>query len=299
MKILFALLFATPLLLASCTTENTPGIDPVIPPKVVPVPLSIESATITATTRAGTNPVTESIGVFLSGANYATVSNSEYYSQASTWIPRSSALLLTPDWASVCAYYPFKPTFNDYTAISLYSGGSGEDFCFATNRNVNGVSPNNSTSFVMDHAYAKVTFAFLRNNYIGPCTVSSIELRNLLYSATLNIGTGVYSSTTGVAGKTLAEQGMGSVAVATGSTPTPWLRPVWLIPCTPASSGMEIVLTVDNRTMSTTIPTASYKPTKNEHKTITITINGSDLNVTSVSVANYNYSELPIDSAFD
>lgn len=292
MKALFAFIVVLSFLLVGCTAEKTPGIDLVISPTVDSVPLNIEAATITATTREGSTPVTGSIGVFLSGTDYTTVFNKEYYDQASIWKPRANSVFLKKGTASVCAYYPFKSTFNDYITIPLTSGVGIEDFSFTTFQNVNSMSPNNSISFTMDNAYAQLSFSFNRknSNYVGSGVVSKIELRNLLPSATLNISNGVYSSTMGVAGKTLEVSD--NVTVADGATGILWPKTIRLIPCTPASQGMELVLTVDGTTMSAIIPIDFYQPRPNEHIKMLVTISKkAKIEVASVVLTEYSYSE--------
>lgn len=286
MKTIFTLLISASLLLAGCTADETPA----APPVAATVPLTVESAAISAevTSRAALN--SGSIGIFFSGTGYTSINNRQYNYGTPAWVPNggaSNAIYLGALTASVCAYYPYASGLNNSAALPLTSqvlDNASKDICFATARNVDGTSANKSTAFAMTRAYAKVTFVFQRSNYPGTCQVQKVELKNLLPSATLNIGTGVYSAAAGVANSSVSQTK--NVTVPASGT-VAWGSDILLVPCTPASTGMTIVLTVDGKTMTTTIPTASYKPTKGEYKTITITVQGTGINATSATTTDW------------
>ncbi len=173
--------------------------------------------------------------------------------------------------ASVCAYHPWQAALTNSTAIPLTSqvmDNPEKDISFALNRDMNGSSTGKSTTFAMTRAYAKVTFVFRRSNYPGTCQVQKVELKNLLPSATLNIGTGAYSASAGVSNSSISQTK--DVTVPASDT-VGWGSDFLLVPCTPAA-GTAIVITVDGKTMTTTIPTTTYTPAKGEYKTITITV---------------------------
>lgn len=281
MKVLFTSFFVVPLFLVGCTAEGMLGGDLIPSPITDSVPLNIESVTINAETRAA---LMGSIGIFLSGADYITKTNFQYNSYVPSWVPNNSVpIYLTGSTASICAYYPYQSTFNslDIPIASEVYTYPGNDPSFATNRNINNVS--RSFSFAMKRACAKVTFTFQRDGYTNSCVVSKIELKNGLPSTTLNIGTGEYSSTMGVEGTTVSQSK--SITVPTSGT-IAWGNDIMLVPCTPASSGMQIVITVDGQTMATTIPTASYKPVAGEYKNILLTIKKPiSVSITKVSVS--------------
>lgn len=291
MKTIFTLLIPASLLLAGCTADETPGmVDPSIPPVEATVPLTVESAAVNAevTTRAAVT--SGSIGIFLTGTGYTAINNRQYNYGTPAWTPNggvANTIYLGGATASVCAYHPWQASLNNSAAIPLTSqlfDNASKDISFATARNVDGSSANKSTSFAMTRAYAKVTFVFQRSNYPGTCQVQKVELKNLLPSATLNIGTGAYSTAAGVANSSVTQTKNVTVP-ATGTVA--WGSDFLLVPCTPASTGMTLVITVDGKTMTTTIPTASYKPTKGEYKTITITVQGTGINTTSVTTTDW------------
>lgn len=291
MKTIFTLLIPASLLLAGCTADETPGmVDPSIPPVEATVPLTVESATVNAevTTRAAVT--SGSIGIFLTGTGYTAINNRQYDYGTPAWTPNggvANTIYLGGATASVCAYHPWQASHNNSAAIPLTSqlfDNASKDISFATARNVDGSSANKSTSFAMTRAYAKVTFVFQRSNYPGTCQVQKVELKNLLPSAMLNIGTGAYSTAAGMANSSVSQTKNVTVP-ATGTVA--WGSDFLLVPCTPASTGMTLVITVDGKTMTTTIPTASYKPTKGEYKTITITVQGTGINTTSVTTTDW------------
>ena len=297
MKTLFTLLIQVSLLLAGCTAGETPGVEPVKPPVTATVPLIVESATVNAevTTRAATTLTSGSIGVFrLAGNGYTAVNNSRYDYAPLAWTPGggpANAVLLGGEVARVCAYHPWQASLNS-TAIPLTSQvltDANNDISFATSRAVDGSSINKTTTFNMIRAYAKVTFKFKRDNYSGTCQVQKVELKNLLPSATLDIGTGAYSTAAGVANSSVSQEK--SVTVPATDT-VPWGSDILLVPCTPAGTGMTIVITVDGKTMTTTIPVADYQPERGEYATITIMVQGTGINITKVETEDWVNGEL-------
>lgn len=289
MKTLFTLLFPATLLLASCTADHTPGIDPVTPP----VPLTVESAAIDATmitTRANPMLTSGSIGIFLSGTGYTAVTNRRYDYASPAWTPNggaTNAIYLAGSTASVCAYYPWQSGISNSTAVLLTSqvqDDVAKDISFALNRDMDGSSANSSTTFAMKHAYAKVTFTFQRSNYPGICEVQKVELKNILASTTLNIGTGKYATSTGSTAGTVSQTK--NVTVPTSGTVS-WGSDILLVPCTPASTGIMLTITVDGKTMTTTIPKETYKPVAGEYKTIAIIVQGTAINATGVTTTDW------------
>lgn len=286
------------LLMAGCTAGEIPetdnGITPV-PPVELTTPLEIESASLEAevTTRATTALGSgNSIGVFLSGTGYTDRNNCNYaYYSSSSWRAYDYTHIIYLGGASayVCAYHPWTNGYNDRTAIPLtsqiYSGD--KDISFAVNRTLAGNSANKSTSFAMTRAYARLKIKLVKgSDYPGNCQVTKLEFQNLLKTASLNITGGTYSTSAGASGTTFSE----TKTVTPTTSGTSW-NDFLLIPCTPASTGMQIVLTVDGKTMTTTIAagtgTNQYKPVKGEYKQITLTIKGTSLGVTSVTTTDW------------
>ena len=293
MRTVFTLLFAVPLLLVGCTTENSLGIDP-ISPSTEAVPMIIESAAIAAQVETRGVLNTGSIGVFLSGTGYTAINNREYNYSSPSWSPSGGAvnnIYLGGGKAEVCAYYPFNSLFSS-TLINLSSKlyAEKDDISFAINRDMNGSSSGRTTIFNMQRAYAKLTFTFQRSNYSSSCVITKLLINNGLSNYALNIGAGFNGLLpNGVSGLTYSE----STNITVPPTGTiPLGHDILLVPSTPASTGIQIVVTVDGSTMSTTIPTASYKPTPGEYKNIQITIRGSAIEVSSVTTTDWTMQNI-------
>lgn len=285
------------LLLAGCTADEISGTDNGIvpvPPVELTTPLEIESASLDAeiTTRATTTLGSgNSIGVFLSGTGYTDRNNCKYNYSAPNWVPHDNGhtIYLGGAAASVCAYHPWTSGYDNKTAIPLTSQvyASGKDISFAGNRDLNGSSGSKSTSFIMTRAYARLQIKLTKSSdYPGTCAVSKLELQNLIQSASLNItsANGSYSSTNGTTGTTVTT----TKNVTPTTTGTVW-SDYLLIPCTPYGGAMKIVLTVDGKPMTTTI--AGYTPVKGEYKSITLTIKGTGLGITSVTTTDWTTAD--------
>ncbi|MEB3373952.1 fimbrillin family protein [Bacteroides sp. CR5/BHMF/2] len=74
------------------------------------------------------------------------------------------------------------------------------DICYDVNRTLNGALT--ATDFTMKHAMAMVQLSFERLNYDSDnCNLTSVSIKNkeLISTATLNIGTGAYTTVTNAA----------------------------------------------------------------------------------------------------
>lgn len=277
------------LVLSGCSSEDTPENLRHLPPVVGITPLLVESAGLSGevSTRAALG-AGQQIGVFLAAGNGYTACNNYQYNFGNPWAPANAGntIYLGGASAQVCAYHPWTTGLTNSAAIPLTSQvyNAAKDLSYATNRAVDGSSANKSTTFAMTRAYAKLTLTFQRANYPCTCQIQKVEIKNCLKAANLNITNGVYSGSAGSADVTLTETK--NVTVPTTGTVawgTDWL----MVPCTPATGGMTLVLTVDGKTLTTTIPAASYKPVKGEYKTILLSINGTALNITSVTITDW------------
>ena len=247
-------------------------------------------------TRAATNLGSgTSIGIFRDNTNgYTAAGNIRYNYGSPKWAPQTASetiyLGLLP--VNVCAYHPWSS--GKTTAIALTSGvyATTNDLSYATNLSVDGrTNKTTALTFAMKRAYARVAFKLKRDNYPGTCTVSNLTVKNLLPSTTLTITSGTYAATTGTTAATL-NRTRTVVVTATAGASTDWGEEYLLVPCTPAGTGMEITLTVDGKTMTTTVPTASYKPVAGEYKTITLTLKGTDLKASSVTTEDWTNQNL-------
>lgn len=290
------------ILLAGCSGSELPeGLQPAGPSEA-DIPLNVTVASLEAEvesapgTRAATNLGSgTSIGIFRDNTNgYTAAGNIRYNYGSPKWAPQTASetiyLGLLP--VNVCAYHPWSS--GKTTAIALTSGvyATTNDLSYATNLSVDGrTNKTTALTFAMKRAYARVAFKLKRDNYPGTCTVSNLTVKKLLPSTTLTITSGTYAATTGTTAATL-NRTRTVVVTATAGASTDWGEEYLLVPCTPAGTGMEITLTVDGKTMTTTVPTASYKPVAGEYKTITLTLKGTDLKASSVTTEDWTKQDL-------
>lgn len=290
-------------LLAGCSGSELPeGLQPAGPSEAE-TPLNVTVASLESEvesspgTRATTNLTTGSIGIFRDNLNgYTAASNVQYNYGSSKWLPQttSETIYLGLLSVNVCAYHPWISGYNTATAIPLTSNvyAAANDLSYATNQSVDGLT-NKTTAltFAMKRAYARVAFKLKRDNYPGTCTVTKLTVANLLPSTTLNITSGTYAANTGTAAATLDRTRTVTVTATVGAS-TDWGEEYLLVPCTPASTGMTITLTVDGKTMSTIVSKTNYTPVAGQYKTITLTLKGTDLKASSVTTENWTSQDL-------
>lgn len=291
-KILFIAPLLTTLLLSGCSSDERaiPASDhPLVDASV---PLVVESGTLetgTVTRASSTLPDGESIGIFLAGAGYMPVSNRQYTRTSGTWGPEGGAantIYLGGATANVCAYHPWTSGLSNSGAIPLTSQEyvATEDISFATNESVDGTKSGKSVSFAMKRAYARIKFTVQRSNYSGKGEVQALEVSNLLPSASLDITSGDYSPKDGTAATTVSIPKTLTMDATAVSDYADFL----IVPCTPAGTGMSVKLTVDGQPMTTTLGSGDYTPKAGEWKTVNISVQGTAINVSSVSVEDWS-----------
>lgn len=237
------------------------------------VPLSIASASVENTneilTRAATPELLTngSIGIFLEGAtgsSYTKKDNIQYDYNASKWLPNKEdeTLYLGGDNANVCAYYKTsKIDLSTKEAVLLTSQifDTDLDLLYAKNQTVNGTSAGKEVEFILGHAYSQIEFILGRDNYPNTCKVTQVAIKNanIIRSATLNLATGAYTTTATDANFTYntnsATPDDGITVPSSGTIRSN----VLMIPCTIANNagtGLTLVLTVDGKTMTATVP---------------------------------------------
>lgn len=292
-------------LLAGCSGSELPeGLQPGGPSEA-DIPLNVTVASLEAEvesapgTRATSNLTTGSIGIFRDNSNgYTAVNNIRYNYGSTKWTPQtaSETIYLGLQSVNVCAYHPWSS--GKTTAIALTSGvyAAANDLSYATNLSVDGrTNKTTALTFAMKRAYARIGFTLKRDNYPGTCAVTKVTLKNIVNTASLNItGTPAYNGGTGSKGTVAIDAAPSSpvtVTATVGGT-TAWPDSYLLPPCTPYTDGMEITLTVDGRTMTTTVPKTSYTPVAGQWKTITLTLKGTDLKASSVTTENWTNQDI-------
>lgn len=237
------------------------------------VPLSIASASVENTNEILTRTATPelltngSIGIFLEGAagsSYIKKDNIQYDYNASKWLPNKEdeTLYLGGDDANVCAYYKTpKIELSTKEAVPLTSQifDTEVDLLYAKNQTVNGTSAGKEVEFILGHAYSQIEFILSRDNYPNTCKVTQVVIKNanIIGSATLNLATGAYTTSALDANFTYNTNSVTPVDGITVPSSGTIRSNVLMIPCTianDAGTGLTLVLTVDGKTMTATVP---------------------------------------------
>lgn len=241
------------------------------------VPLSIASASVenneAIPTRATTPELlqTGSIGIFLEGAagtSYTKKDNIKYNYVSGSWAPNNAAetLYLGGEFANVCAYYQTtKLNLATKEAVTLTSQiyDKEQDLLYASNKQVNGTSTGKIVEFTLGHAYSQIEFVLSRDNYPNTCVVTQIAVKNtnIIANTTLNLATNAYAAGTTKAdfsyntNPTTPATGI-TVPATVGATINSNLL---MVPCALANNsnvGLTLVLTVDGKPMTATVPYA-------------------------------------------
>lgn len=261
------------------------------------VPLSIASASVENAseilTRAATPELltSGSIGIFLEGAagtSYAKKDNIQYDYSASKWAPKNEAetLFLGGENANVCAYYKTtKINLSTKESVALTSQifDTDLDLLYAKNKTVNGTSASKAVEFILGHAYSQVEFVLSRDNYPNTCKVTQIAVKNsnIIESTTLSLASGVYAD--GAVNANFSyNPGTTADGITIPSTGTVNSN-LLMIPCTLANNGgtgLTLVLTVDGKTMTATVPHAKLTALQAGIKhQLSVTIKGTAISV--------------------
>lgn len=292
-------------LLAGCSGEPfaTEAERPVVPGDER-VPLAVQAAGIEAevmpSTRAANPLGSGSIGVFLTGAGYTPLYNKKYNYGAPAWTPQDAThtVYLGSATANVCAYYPYAPSSMTIDGFTLTSQvyDVNKELSYAANSQVNGAktgTPNRNVTFSLVRAYSLVKVVVKRHatNYPGTCLVTGLKLKNILTTTTLNISNGVQAANSSVVANEVAATAFNATLQNGGDTTE---KEFLMVPCTftaatvnsVANCGLTITLTVDGRTMTTGILTSALgKMERGKQYTVTVTINGTSLGITTVNEA--------------
>lgn len=282
------------------------------------VPLSITSASVENVDASLTRVVTPtllttgSIGIFLEGAagtSYAKKDDIQYDYSSSGWKPKVEAetLYLGGENANVCAYYKTNKIASvaDKKAVALTSQifDAEQDLLYAKNQTVNGTSSGKQVEFILGHAYSQIEFVLKRDNYPNTCKVTQIAVKNanIIGSTTLNLATGVYA--TGI-------KNAGFSYLTNPTTPTDGISVpsdgstinsnLLMVPCMLANSnsiGLTLVLTVDGKTMTATVPHTNLSAlVAGKKHQITVVLKGTAIDV---SVKDTPWESVPVDGEYN
>lgn len=293
-------LFCAAVLAAGCSQDE--AVPSPAGGNLAQVPLAITSAglqTEVTVTRASTQlGAGASIGVFLDNAagvsSYTAKNNVQYDCGGVAWNPVSEAMriYLTSDDANVCAYYPYRADVTDATRVSLapHILVDGEaSLAYAAYRMAN--ADNKNVTFSMTQACSCLVIDFKRDNTKDAITLSEFSLINsgLYKESLLNITDGSTTSNTPADAGTITFTG--DIALAKNSTVT---RSLAMPPSASLSGGLKVSMKVKeygNKVLSTTLTglTALQRGFK---YAVTLTVNGTDLGVSSVEVLPWTESTI-------
>lgn len=249
-------------------------------------------------------PNQSNIGLFVTkgspGANYNNLASnanvkSVYNSRNNMWL-LDPAVYLSPDNATIFAYFPYSSTNNDATAIPI-EHASQVDYMYGTHTSgqsaINSGNPN--VNLTMRHALTLLQFKINRSNYTGTGIVTRIEVGNatgktsIYSSGKLNIATGVISKTAGQNSSAFIQNqsGLYTIQSSPSNVESPNLR-LMLLPVSATSDNGDIKMyfTIDGKIYTYNVPasTAWNSGTKNVY---TITLTGTQLIVSDVSIMDW------------
>ncbi len=255
--------------------------------------LSITASLEQAQTRNADDPTTllssGSLGVFLSdGNNYDARKNVKYTYAEGSW-DSHAPIYLGADAATLCAYYPYDGNVTDAASVSLSSGvyAAENDLCYATNQSdLDMASP--TWTMLLKHAYSQVTVRITRDaSYVGACSIGNVVLTGagLNASASLNIGTGVYSNATG--GASLSAAAGVNALSGSNSASVSFL----MVPTSELSGELTAGVLVDGHTMLVDIDAASTGLSAlnaGVNYTLNLEIRGTGLVLSGISLNNWH-----------
>lgn len=283
------------------------------------VPLSITSASVenvdASLTRAAVTPTpltTGSIGIFLEGAtgtSYEKKDDIQYDYKNSAWGPADEAktLYLGGENANVCAYYKTNKIASvaskESVALTSQIFDTEQDLLYAKNQTVNGTSSGKQVEFILSHAYSQIEFVLKRENYPNTCKVTNIAVKNanIIGSTTLNLAKGEYATGTK---NTVFSYDTNPTASADGITvPSDGSAinsNLLMVPCTLANNngtGLTLVLTVDGKAMTATVPYDNLKAlVAGKNHQITVVLKGTAIDV---SVKDTPWEPVPVDGEYN
>ena len=265
----------------------------------------LESGVVTRATTATLEKDGAQIGIFRAKATgYTDAQNNIPYKytagSTNAWAPSVAS---TPVWllsgnVQVCAYYPYQSGHTTSTAIPLTTGlyTADGDISFAGNREMNGTPSKKITTFAMKRAMAKIRFTLKKGDYPGTCSVSKIKLANsnLPLTGVIDItGTNNVATAQTKGAFEYNPLSTGSLSAIAAGTAT---QEVLLIPFEIGTDGkLTVTLTVDTKNMQLDLPAATFTNSKIEpgkFYQLTVKLNGTKLEVTSVTIENWEDIQL-------
>lgn len=227
--------------------------------------------------------VTKTDGTSYDGQGYSNIAYTATGTGASQTWTAASPVLLSSTVGKAVAYYPHG-TASDPAAIGV--DANGEDYMYSGW--VNGISnaaPN--ATFQMRHALTAIAITMKKGSYTGAGAVTAISIQSEGFgkAGTLNATTGALSAVTG-AGEAVTWNGSYTMST-TGTT-----NEILVVPNGTAGKAMTVNAVIDGKNYSTSIAmdaTAAYA--QGTIYAYTLTLNGTQLSVTKVSVVPWNTTD--------
>lgn len=283
----------------SCSSED----DLKVATEYVPLDIAAVSAAGNTQTRAAIDaeafPVADaaSIGLFVTKED-----GSAYNSQASgysnvaynkaagatTWLC-TSPILLSSTQGRLYGYYPYSAEATDATAIPVSSSVDGADYMYlsapttAINRET--AMPVNIT---MQHALSRLDITFVKDAAISAASLTSFTLSGdgVATSGTMNIlEGGEITATKATSGFTYTPES--AVALSASNT-----YKCLLVPATQEAKDLTISCVINGVSFSKTLTSVALLPAT--RIAVTLTLKGTGVEVTNVSVTGWTTTEAPV-----
>lgn len=168
-------------------------------------------------------------------------------------------------------------------AAALYNANA--DVYWAPPRTMSIANPR--TSFVMKPMRSRLSIYVKRGDSYsyGNCNISFCSIDKVTVTS-LNLSTGEYTIDNAQAQTLSSNNNMSVIANAQIA------MSVWMSPIAPNSTqytnpDRTITMTIDGKTLTTTLPAARYTPKAGVHTIVTVTVNGTGLSVPALSTEDW------------
>lgn len=213
-----------------------------------------------------------------------------------TW-STAADVLLSSTVGKVTAYYPYNSAaaYDDYTAIPVEAASKTDYMWGGWSGTVTNASP--AATLTMNHALSAVRVNVVRGTYpgTGSMTALSVTSNRLATAATMNASTGALSSKTGKGG---ALSWTGTETLASGVSPAATTIDLTAVPETDASTAITFSVTLDGNSYTATANFLTGETpitvTAGNIYVFTLTVNGTDLEVSSVTVTDWTTNNVDL-----
>ncbi len=220
------------------------------------------------------------------GAGYSNVAYTKA-ADATAW-SCASPILLSSTQGKLYGYYPYSADATDATAIPVVSSVDGDDYMYLSSPtasiNVQTPMPVNIT---MQHALSRLDITFVKSETVSSASLSSFTLTGdgVATSGTMNIlEGGEITATKASTGFTYSPAN--AVALSASNT-----YKCLLVPATQEAKDLTISCDINDVTFCKTLTSVSLKPAT--RTAVTLTLTGTGVEVSNVSVTGWTTNEAP------